>query len=92
MRKLKKDSSNCKNKNRVKIPPKSRKLKIFQHIERGDSIQTHRCINANQEFTKCGNHLNILPLFGGLKGSLTFSSLLTYTTKHTHTSQRNKYG
>jgi hypothetical protein len=34
---------------------KSRNWKIFQHIERGDSIQTHWCIDANQEFTMCEN-------------------------------------
>jgi hypothetical protein len=38
--------------------------------------------------TRCGNHHNILPLFGGLDGSLTFSPLLSYTMKHTHTSQK----
>jgi hypothetical protein len=39
---------------RPKIPPKIKKIKkTFQHIERGDSIQTHRCIDANQEFKRC---------------------------------------
>jgi hypothetical protein len=66
---------------------KSRKWKTFQHIERVDSIQTHGCIDANQEFTRYGNHHNILPLFGGLEKYLTFSLLLSYTMKHTHTSQ-----
>jgi hypothetical protein len=64
---------------------KLRKWKTFQHIERGDSIQTHGCIDANQEFIRYGNHHNILPLFGGLEESLTFSPLLSYTTRHTHT-------
>jgi hypothetical protein len=73
-----------------KIPPKIKKIKTFQHIERGGSIQTHGCINANQEFTRCGNRHNILPLFGGLEGSLTFSHLLSYTMKHTHISQKKK--
>jgi hypothetical protein len=36
-----------------------------------DSTQTHGCIDANQEFTRCENHLNILPLFGRLGKSLT---------------------
>jgi hypothetical protein len=67
---------------------KWRKWKTFQHIERGDSIQTHRCIDANQEFTRCGNRHNILPLFEGLEGSLTLSHLLSHTMKHTHTSQK----
>jgi hypothetical protein len=38
--------------------------------------------------TRCEKHHSILPLFGGLEESLTFSSLLTYTMKHTHTSQK----
>jgi hypothetical protein len=42
----------------------------------------------NQMSTSCGNCHNILPLFGGLEGSLTFSPLLSYTMKHTHTSQK----
>jgi hypothetical protein len=42
----------------------------------------------NQTSIRCGNHHNILPLFGGLEGSLTFSHLLSYTIKHTHTSQK----
>jgi hypothetical protein len=42
----------------------------------------------NQTSIRCRNRHNILPLFGGLEGSLTFSSLLTHTMKHTHTSQK----
>jgi hypothetical protein len=74
---------------RPKIPLKIKTMKnISAHIERGDSIQTHVCIDANQGFTRCENRPNILPLFGGLEGSLTFSLLLSYTMKHTHTSQK----
>jgi hypothetical protein len=47
-------------------------------IKLGDEIYAQRC----------GNHHNILPLFGGLEGSLTFSHLFSYTIKHTHTSQK----
>jgi hypothetical protein len=36
----------------------------------------------------CENHPNILPLFRGLERDLTFSPLLSYTMKHTHTSQK----
>jgi hypothetical protein len=61
---------------------KSRKWKTFQHIERGDSIQTHGCMDANQEFTMCGNHPNILPLFGRLGRSLT--SLLSSLRHEAH--------
>jgi hypothetical protein len=53
-----------------------------------DLTQTHCYIDANQESTRYGNHHNILPLFEGLEGSLTFSPLLSYTMKHTHTSQK----
>jgi hypothetical protein len=42
----------------------------------------------NQTSTRCGNHHNILPLFGGLEGSLIFSPFLSYTMKHIHTSQK----
>jgi hypothetical protein len=55
----------------------------------GDNLtQKHGYIDANQEFTRYGNCHNILPLFGGLEGSLTTSPLLTYTMKHTHTTQK----
>jgi hypothetical protein len=36
----------------------------------------------------CGNCHNILSLFRGLEGFLTFSPLFSYTIKHTHTSQK----
>jgi hypothetical protein len=62
---------------------KSRNSKIFQHIERGDLIQTHRCIDANQEFTRCGNHPNIISLFRRFERSLT--SLLSYLRHKAHT-------
>jgi hypothetical protein len=54
-----------------KIPLKIKKKKTFQHIDRGDSIKTHRYIDANPVFIRCGNHPNILPLFGRLGRSLT---------------------
>jgi hypothetical protein len=41
-----------------------------------DLTQKHNYIDANQEFTRCGNHPNILPLFGRLGISLT--SLFSY--------------
>jgi hypothetical protein len=44
--------------------------------------------SENQTSIRCGNWHNILPLIGGLKGSLTFSPLLSYTMKHIHTSQK----
>jgi hypothetical protein len=61
---------------------KSRKWKIFQLIERGDSIQTHGCIDVNQEFTRCGNHPNILPVFERFGRSLT--SLLSSLRHEVH--------
>jgi hypothetical protein len=42
----------------------------------------------NQTATRCGTHHNILLIFGGLERSLTFSPLLSYTMRHTHTSQK----
>jgi hypothetical protein len=54
-----------------KIPQKIKKIKTFQQIAKGDLIQTHCCIDANQEFTRCGNYPNILPLFRRLGRSLT---------------------
>jgi hypothetical protein len=66
-----------------KLPLKIKKLKkIFQHIKRGDSTQTHGCINANQLFTCCGNHPNILPLLERLGRSLT--SLLSSVRHEAH--------
>jgi hypothetical protein len=77
---------------RTKIRPKnlwkSRKWKTFQHKIWDDLIQKHSYIDLNQESTRCENHHNILPIFGGLEGSLTFSPHLSYTMKHTHTSQK----
>jgi hypothetical protein len=51
-------------------------------------IQKQSYIDANQEFIRFKNRNNILPLFEVLEGSLTFSPLLSYTMKHTHTSQK----
>jgi hypothetical protein len=67
---------------------KSRKWKIFQYKIGDDLIQKHSYIDANKESTRCENRHNILPLFGGLEGSLTFSPHLSYTMKHTYTSQK----
>jgi hypothetical protein len=60
----------------------------LQHNIGDDLTQKHNYIDVNQEFTKCGTYHNIFPLFGGLEGSLTFSPLLSYTMKHTHTSEK----
>jgi hypothetical protein len=53
----------------------------LQHNIGDDLIQKHGYIDANQEFTRCEIWHNILPLFRGLEGSLTFSPLLSYTKK-----------
>jgi hypothetical protein len=81
-------ASNREIKNWAKNTLKITKIKnIAAHI--GDDLtQKHGYIDANQEFTRCGNSHNNLPLFGGFEGSLTFSPLLSYTMKHTHTSQK----
>jgi hypothetical protein len=62
----------------------------LQHMIGDDLTQAHTYIDANQEFTKCGNIHNILPLFGGLEGSHTFSPLLHHEA-HPHLSKSN-YG
>jgi hypothetical protein len=62
--------------------------KSFQHRIGDDLIQKHNYIDANKESTRCGNRHNILPLFGGLERSLTFSPHFSYTMKHTHTYQK----
>jgi hypothetical protein len=67
---------------------KSQKWKTLQHKIGDDLTQTHNYIDVNQEFTRCRNCHNILPLFGLLEGSLTFYPLLSYTMKHIHTSQK----
>jgi hypothetical protein len=63
-------------KNQAKILQKSQKRKMIHTTMRRDSC------------TKTSYSENILPLFGGLEESLTFSPLLSYTMKHTHTSQK----
>jgi hypothetical protein len=50
---------------------KSWKRKTLQHEEGDDLIQKHSYIDVNQEFTRCGNHSDILPLFERLGRSLT---------------------
>jgi hypothetical protein len=71
-----------------KIHPKIKKIKNISVQIGDDLIQKHNYIDANQDFTRCRNHHNILPLFRGLERSLTFSHHLSYTMKHTHISQK----
>jgi hypothetical protein len=66
---------------------KSQKWKILYHKIWDNLTQTHNYIDANQEFTMCENHHNILPLFGGLEGSLTLSSPLLHHEAHPHRSK-----
>jgi hypothetical protein len=47
-----------------------------------DSIQNDSYADANQEFTRSGNYLNILPLFGKLGRTLT--SLLSSLGHEAH--------
>jgi hypothetical protein len=47
-----------------------------------DLTQMHNYIDANQEFTRCGNHPNILPLFERLGRFLTF--LLSFLRHEAH--------
>jgi hypothetical protein len=60
----------------------------LQHNIGDDLTQKHGYIVVNKEFTRCGSRHNILSLFRGLERSLTFAPLLSYTIKHTHTSQK----
>jgi hypothetical protein len=50
-----------------------------------DSTQNDSYIDANQEFTRCENYPNILPLFGRLRRSLT--SLLSSLTQEAYPDQ-----
>jgi hypothetical protein len=62
----------------LKIPLKISKMKHIA-VQNGDeSTQKDSYINANQEFTRCENHPNILSLFGILGRPLT--SLLSSLT------------
>jgi hypothetical protein len=83
-----KNSSNHEIKNQAKNTSKIMKIKNIVAQDRRLFNQKHCYIDANQEFPRCGNHQNILPPFGGLEGYLTFSPLLYYTMKHTHSSQK----
>jgi hypothetical protein len=64
------------------------KMKTLQYNIGDDLNQKHDFIDVNQEFTRYGKCHNILPLFGGLARSLTFSPPISCTMKHTHTSQK----
>jgi hypothetical protein len=58
-------------------------------IQLEDKIHAQRpAILRESNIYKVWNRYNIHPLFGGLDESLTFSHLLTYTMKHTQTSQK----
>jgi hypothetical protein len=62
---------------------KSQKWKTLQRKIGDDSTQKDSYIDANQEFTRCGNHPNILPLFGRFGRSHT--SLLSSLRHEAHT-------
>jgi hypothetical protein len=65
-----------------------KKLKILQLKIGEDLAQTHGYIDANQEFTRCRNHPNILLLFGRSERSLT--SLLPSLGHEAHTTPSDK--
>jgi hypothetical protein len=67
--------------NPAKIPPKIKK-KTLQHVKGDDSIQKHSYIDVNQEFTRFGNHSDILSLYKRLGRSLT--SLLSSLRHEAH--------
>jgi hypothetical protein len=92
-------STQLHGRNQRKISPNSR-MKIRQKYfkikkKKNDSYNlemrfTHKdqLYWENQTSIRCGKSHNILPLFGGLERSLTFSPLPSYTMKLTHTSQK----
>jgi hypothetical protein len=71
-----------KSKSGQKYLQKSWKLKMLQLKIEGDLTLKHDYIDANQEFTRCENHPNILPLFWRLGRSLT--SLLSSLRHEAH--------
>jgi hypothetical protein len=73
---------------RSKIGQKIMKIKTLQ-LKIGDDLTVkHGYIDANQEFTRCRNHSNILPLFAGLGISLTsLLSSLRLHEAHSHLSE-----
>jgi hypothetical protein len=71
----------AKNTNK-KYLQKSQKWEILQLKIGDDSTQKDSYIDTNQEFTRCGNHPNILPLFRRLGRSLT--SLLSSLRYEAH--------
>jgi hypothetical protein len=56
--------------------------KTLQHVKGDDSIQKHSYIDVNQEFTRFGNHSDILSLYKRLGRSLT--SLLSSLRHEAH--------
>jgi hypothetical protein len=71
-----------KSKIEVKIPLKIMKIKNGAAHRETRFNPKHSYIEANQMFTRCGNHSNILPLFGRLERSLT--SLLSSLRHEAH--------
>jgi hypothetical protein len=71
-----------KSKIEAKIPPKITKMKKGAAHREKRFNPKHNYNEANQMFTRCGNHPNILPLFGRLGRSLT--SLLSSLRHKAH--------
>jgi hypothetical protein len=72
-----------KSKSGQKYLQKSQKWKILQIKIGYDSTPKDTYLDAKQEFTRCGNHPNILSLFGRMGRSLT--SLLSSLRHEAHT-------
>jgi hypothetical protein len=71
----------------AKIPPKIMKMKNGAAHGETRFNPKHSYIEANQIFTRCGNHSNILTLFGRLGRSLTFLLSSLRHEAHSHLSQ-----
>jgi hypothetical protein len=85
---LKKNSSKLTDEKLGENTPKIMKKKNDPYNLETRFTHKDQLYYETQTSTRCGNNHNILPLCGGLERSLTFSPLLSYTIKHTHTSQK----
>jgi hypothetical protein len=76
-----------KSKIEAKIPPKIMKMKNGAAHRETRFNPKHSYIEANQRFTRCGNHPNILPLFRRLGRSPTSLTSSLRHEAHPHLSK-----
>jgi hypothetical protein len=75
-------------KNWAKILQNLQKRKMIHTTWRRDPCTKIGYIERIKHLQGVETTITRRPLFGGLEGSLTFSPLLSYTMKHTNTSQK----